>query len=161
MRHIVGIILSILKMYTLTCSEHSRKNGKIRVQTQVFLIPQIVLCGIFTNLKKKLGRHGKCSIQLNSVHFELLIHLNVNYLNFKVRQTDLFLIMCPSVSFLTARVSLNILVSKIFARTMKWQCFQAPSAYLHPDTLFSAQSISSVLTSFIWLLSYAALHCYL
>lgn len=116
----VGIILSILKMYTLTCSEHSRKNGKTRVQTQVFLILQIFLGGFFTSLKKKLGRHGKCSIQLNSVHFELLIHLNVNYLNFKVRQTDLFLIMCPSVSFLTALVSLNILVSKIFVRTMKW-----------------------------------------
>ena len=53
-------------------------NGRVRVQTQVFLTPRIFLCGIFKALGKKLESPGKCSIQLNSVYFELLINSDAN-----------------------------------------------------------------------------------
>ena len=62
---------------------------------------------------EKLERPGKHSIQLKSMHFELLINSNVNYLSFKVIQTDLFLSHHVSISISYGScVSFIILISK-------------------------------------------------
>ena len=88
-------------------------NGGIRGSNSGVSNSKYIPLWYFQSLMKKLERPGKRLIQLKSEHFELLIHSNVNYLSFKVRQTDLFLSYHVSVSISYGScVSFNILISK-------------------------------------------------
>lgn len=108
---------------------------------------------------KKLERPGKCSIQLKSAHFELLINSNVNYLSFEVRQTDLFLSHHVSISISYGScVPFNILISKTVVGRIRWyNVFKHLVHHLHQNILFPAPSISPRIISLPFVLCCPAL----
>lgn len=108
---------------------------------------------------ENLERPGKGSIQLKSVHFELLINSNVNYLSFKVRQTDLFLSNHVSISISYGFcVSFSILISKTVIGRIRWyNVSKHPVRHLHQNILFPAPSISPHVISLPFVLCCPAL----
>lgn len=110
----------------------------------------------FWSLMKKLERPGKHSIELKSEHFELLIHSNVNYLSFKVRQTDLFL-SYHHFLWLLCFIQ-HFLIKKTVVGRIRWyNVFKHVVHHLHQNILFPAPSISPHIISLPFVLCCPAL----